>query len=268
MAIPAAAHPAATEITGRHSRPSSSAAAGDRSSTSRRACGSGIARTTASAGGAVHRRAGADPFHPVPELDRQPLGERGDQAAQPGRCRPADRAGGPGAFPAPAEHGHLRRPRPGQAGRPPPRDDLGELGVADGEVRRAQVDGAPVDPLARHPAADGARPVDDTHRDPRRRQFHGTRDPGYPPTDHDHSHRRCTLGPRTPPPRPDAVRPSGQVGPRSARVGTDWPANVAFGVVRSRPRTSHSRASRTDSRADCPGGRADSRRRHRGAAAS
>ena len=178
----------------------------------RRACGSGIARTTASAASPSTVGPGPTRSTRLPELDRQPLGERGDQAAQPAGRGPADGPRSAAALPAPTEHGQLRRPRPGQARRPPPGDDLRELGVADGEVGRAQVDRAALDPLARHPAADGAGPVDDAHLDPRRAELDRTRDPGDARPDHHHSHRRRTLGPA--PRRRESAPPTAQAASR------------------------------------------------------
>ena len=103
------AQPAATAITGCHSRPSSRAAAGESSGSRRRAWGSGIARTTASAvspstvGPGSTRSTGCRSATGSPRRGRRP-----GCAAR--RTRPAD---GPGRGCAPTpEDGQLRRPRP------------------------------------------------------------------------------------------------------------------------------------------------------------
>ncbi len=187
--------PAATAMVGRQRRSASAPAAGDDGCTSRRACGSGMASTTRSA--CSPSTSGPGPTcRTVRSADHvEPRRQLLDQAAQPGRGRPAHRPGRPAAA-AVLEHGRLGRPRPGQARRPPAADQLGELRVGHREVGRAQVDRAPVQRAAGHPAADHPGPLQHRHRDPGRAQLHRARHPGDPGSDNDHGHAGQLSAPR------------------------------------------------------------------------
>ena len=119
---------------------------------SRRACGSGMASSTADAG--WPSTLGPGPIS-VTVCDRmsRPGGEVFDQAAQPVGRTPAHRAGAARRIASLADLKGVR-PGVGQSPVPPVLRQGGERRVGRGEVRRADVDGSAVDRSAGHPAPD------------------------------------------------------------------------------------------------------------------
>ena len=132
----------------------------------------------------------------------------GDQRAQPGRCPVAERSALALAQPGRRRDVEGVRPRMREPARAPVVHDRGEALVAAGEVRRAQVDRAPVEAARREPPAGHASAVEDLHVDAgglQRPRARSTRDAGTHDRDR-HGAESAAAGP--PPPVLGCRRPA------------------------------------------------------------
>ena len=131
-----------------------------------------------------------DGFDCALQVDIQAVRQVGRERSQALRRGPAHRPGLLRLRTVGADHDERVGPPAREPTILPPGDELFEgRRVADDEVRRAVVDGAPPERAARQAAADAAPPVENAHRESRGRCRPCARETRDPPTDD--GHIRC-----------------------------------------------------------------------------